>query len=106
MPTSLPIMRPANDHHLACQAVLLARSSLALERTHSVVVPEIHERGARLRGRDLPRRGERVLVNFGETGLFGTVAWRSPEECEVIFDRRLEPGQSTELRQESIRARW
>jgi len=105
MPYNLPLAGPANDHP-ACQAVVLAASTLQLERSHSVIVPEIHDRGVRLRGRDLPRRGERVLVNFGETGLFGTVAWRSANECEVVFDRRLAPGQSVQLRQESIRARW
>jgi hypothetical protein len=105
MSNSLGYSAAANDHRM-CEAIVLAASALYLERSHSVIVPEIHERGARLRGSELPRTGERVLVNFGETGLFGTVAWRSPEECEVIFDRRLEPGQSLELRQESIRARW
>lgn len=105
MPNHLGFTGPENGHK-ACQAVLLAASALQFERSHSVIVPEIHERGARIRGRDLPRTGERVLINFGETGLFGTVAWRSPEECEVIFDRCLRSGQSMELRREAARARW
>ena len=71
------------------QAVVLTASALSFDRSSSVLVPDLCESGARLRGRNLPSAGERLLINFGETGLFGTVTWRDGEECGVCFDRRL-----------------
>ena len=81
---------PGGRRRSVRQAVVLAASALGLYRSASVLVPDLSDRGARLRGRDLPAPGERLLVNFGETGLFATVTWRSNDQCGVLFDRQLD----------------
>jgi hypothetical protein len=40
------------------------RLALGFNRSSSVLVPDVSERGARLQGRDLPAPGERLLINF------------------------------------------
>jgi hypothetical protein len=71
-------------------AVVLAASALGFSRSSAVIVPDLSPAGAKLQGRDLPSPGERLLINFGETGLFATVAWRRSNECGILFDRRLD----------------
>ena len=81
---------PGGRRRSVRQAVVLAASALGFNRSSSVLVPDISERGARLQARDLPAAGERLLINFGETGLFATVTWRSRDECGILFDRQLD----------------
>ena len=71
------------------KAVVLAASALGFQQSRSVVVPDLSEAGAKLQGRGLPEVGERLLINFGETGLFATVAWSRRDECGIIFDRSI-----------------
>ena len=81
---------PGGERRCARQAVILAASALGFNRSSSVLVPDVSERGARLQGRDLPVPGERLLINFGQTGLFATVAWSRRDQCGVVFDRQLD----------------
>ena len=83
------------------EAVVLAASALGIQRSLSVVVPDLSEVGARLQGRGLPDEGERLLINFGETGLFATVAWCRHEECGIVFDRRIGPRGVQQLKVEA-----
>jgi hypothetical protein len=80
---------------------MLTASGLSFDRSSFVLVHNLCESGARLRGRNLPSAGERLLINFGETGLFGTVTWRDGEECGVCFDRRLDASGLKQVEQEA-----
>jgi hypothetical protein len=81
---------PGGRRHFVRRAVILAASALGFSRSSAVIVPDLCPAGAKLQGRDLPSPGERLLINFGETGLFATVAWSRPDECGIVFDRRLD----------------
>lgn len=81
---------PGGQRRTKRQAVVLAASALGLGRSNSVTVPDISRAGARLQGHDLPVPGERLLMNFGETSLFATVAWSGRDQCGVVFERRLD----------------
>jgi hypothetical protein len=81
---------PGGQRQSVRKAVVLAASALGLDRSSSVLVPDLSEKGARLQGRNLPAMGERLLINFGQTGLFATVAWSVPHQCGVVFDQQLD----------------
>ena len=81
---------PGGRRRSARQAVVLAASALGFQRSMAVLVPDLSEVGAKLRGRALPEQGERLLINFGETGLFATVAWCRRDECGIIFDQPID----------------
>jgi hypothetical protein len=81
---------PGGQRRTIRKAVVLAASALGLRRSISVVVPDLSVNGAKLQGRDLPTPGERLLINFGQTGLFATVAWKGRDECGIVFDRQLD----------------
>jgi hypothetical protein len=72
-----------------------------MRRSISVIVPDLSETGAKLQGRDLPSAGERLLINFGETGLFATVAWSRRDECGIVFDGQLDTRGVAQLRSEA-----
>lgn len=92
---------PGGRRRAGRQAVVLAASALGFQRSLSVVVPDLSEVGARLQGRGLPGKGERLLINFGETGLFATVAWCRYEECGIVFDRRIDARDVQQLKTEA-----
>jgi hypothetical protein len=92
---------PGGRRRLVRRAVVLAASALGFTRSSSVVVPDLCEGGAKLQGRDLPSPGERLLINFGETGLFATVAWSRADECGIVFDRRLDERGILQLQSEA-----
>ena len=81
---------PGGRRRSTRKAVVLAASALGFNRSISVLVPDLCHFGARLQGRDLPAEAERLLINFGETGLFATVAWCTRDECGIVFDRELD----------------
>ena len=85
------------------KAVVLAASALGFQQSRSVVVPDLSEAGAKLQGRGLPEVGERLLINFGETGLFATVAWSRRDECGILFDRSID---ARELLKLEVEADW
>ena len=67
----------------------------------SVLGPDLSETGARLQGRDLPSPRERLLVNFGQTGVFATVAWTGSDQCGIVFDNPLDSRGVEQLRAEA-----
>ena len=81
---------PGGRRRSARQAVVLAASALGFQRSMAVLVPDLSEVGAKLRGRALPEKGERLLIKFGETGLFATVAWCGRDECGIVFDQPID----------------
>lgn len=92
---------PGGRRSAVREAVVLAASAFGFQQSRSVVVPDLSEAGARLQGRELPDAGERLLINFGETGLFATVAWSRRDECGILFDRRIDPGEVRKLQAEA-----
>ena len=81
---------PGGQRRAKRETVVLAASAVGIGRSNSVAVPDISQVGARLQGQDLPRRGERLLMRFGETSLFATVAWSGRDQCGIVFERRLD----------------
>ena len=92
---------PGGQRRTVRQAVVLAASALGMRRSISVIVPDLSERGAKLQGRNLPAAGERLLINFGETGLLATVAWNARDECGIVFDRQLDTLGVAQLQREA-----
>ena len=92
---------PGGQRRSAREAVVLAASALGFDRSISVLVPDLSETGARLQGRNLPEVRERLLINFGETGLFATVAWANHDQCGIVFDRPLDKRGVAQLRSEA-----
>lgn len=92
---------PGGQRRSVRQAVVLAASAFGFKRSQSVFVPDLSEKGARLQGRGLPPVRERLLVNFGETGLFATVAWSGRDQCGIVFDEPLDARGVERLRVEA-----
>jgi hypothetical protein len=92
---------PGGQRRSVREAVVLAASALGFDRSISVLVPDLSERGARLQGRNLPHARERLLINFGETGLFATVAWSGHDQCGIVFDQPLDKRGVEQLRSEA-----
>jgi hypothetical protein len=80
---------------------VLAASALGISRSVSVLVPDLSEVGAKLQGRGLPTAGERLLISFGQTDLFATVAWSRRDECGILFDRQLDVGGVAQVQREA-----
>ena len=94
---------PGGQRRTVRKAVVLAASALGFGHSRSVIVPDLSEAGAKLQARDLPDVGDRLLINFGETGLFATVAWRQRNECGILFDQRID---ARCVRQLELEADW
>ena len=92
---------PGGQRRSVREAVVLAASALGFERSMSVLVPDLSETGARLQGRNLPAPRERLLINFGQTGIFATVAWSGPDQCGIVFDKPLDKRGVAQLRSEA-----
>ena len=92
---------PGGRRSVVRKAVVLAASAFGFKISRSVVVPDLSEVGAKLQGRELPGAGERLLINFGETGLFATVAWSRRDECGILFDRPIDARELKKLEKEA-----
>jgi hypothetical protein len=92
---------PGGRRGSARQGVVLAASALGIHRSNSVLVQDLSERGARLQGRDLPPAGERLLINFGDTALFATVAWSGRDQCGIVFEQQLDGPCIAQLQREA-----
>lgn len=66
-----------------------------------LVLLDISKTGARLRGSDLPRLLEEVMVGAGRVRAFGTVVWREGDECGVAFDNPVDGLCVYDLRRET-----
>ena len=68
---------------------MLAGSAMAITRSRSVVVSDLSTFGARLGGRDLPHRGDEVLMVVGPVDAMAKVVWQSGDMCGLRFDEPL-----------------
>ena len=64
---------------------------MTIARSAKAAVIDISCTGARLRGRDLPARGEEMELKVEEVRVFGVIAWAENDECGVAFDAPLMP---------------
>jgi len=80
--------------------VTLAASAWAIGRSHSVLVADISQSGARLQGRDFPAVGADLMVTIGSVEVFAKVKWRDDDECGITFDTSFTPEMLGRVRQE------
>jgi hypothetical protein len=74
---------------------------MTIARTDTAAVIDISCTGVRLRGRDLPPRGEEMELKVEEVRVFGTVAWAEDGECGVAFEAPLMPFEVDRLRRKA-----
>ena len=55
-------------------------------RSHGATLQDISRTGARLRGCDLPQKGEDFILTVEGVRAFGSVVWSKDGECGVAFD--------------------
>ena len=60
-----------------------------LTRTKAAVLTDFSPTGARLRGKDLPAKGEELVLTVDRLRTFAVVAWSTDDECGLEFDRPL-----------------
>jgi hypothetical protein len=85
------------------EKVLLAGSARTVSSSRSVVVTDVSPTGAKLLGRELPRKSANVLVSVGNVDLFATVAWSGGDSCGIAFESPLTPQLTEHLKREG---RW
>jgi hypothetical protein len=76
----------------------------SVTRSHSALLVDVSNTGARLRAPELPEAGEDLLVSLSNIRVFGTVAWVSDCEFAIAFEQTLSDEDLASLRQ--IVARW
>ena len=74
---------------------------MTIARSAKAAVIDISCTGARLRGRDLPARGEEMELKVEEVRVFGVIAWAENDECGVAFDAPLMPFEVDRLRRKA-----
>jgi hypothetical protein len=74
---------------------------MTIARTDTAAVIDISCTGVRLRGRDLPPRGEEMELKVEEVRVFGIVAWAEDDECGVAFEAPLMPFEVDRLRRKA-----
>lgn len=57
-----------------------------LSKSHSAQVVDVSSSGVRLRGDELPKMGEDLVMSIEDVRAFGTVAWSDHGECGVELD--------------------
>jgi hypothetical protein len=92
--------RRAAREHLPLIAVFTTRS-----RSHPAVLVDVSSTGVRLRGDDLPGRGEDLLVTIEGVTSYGVVAWSRLGFCGIAFDSPLPAGSLQLLEQRVAKAR-
>ena len=85
-------------------AVALRASVFALGRPRTVLVSDLSNGGAQLRGSEFPNMGSEVLLIVGAQRAFATIAWRNQKACGVKFDDPLLNGQLTQFKREEAMA--
>ena len=75
-----------------------------LAETQSAIVVDVSSTSIRLRGPNLPGKGEELFVNVEGVLAFGTVAWADDDERGIEFDSPLCPGTEQLLRQKVAQA--
>lgn len=74
---------------------------MTIGRSAKAAVIDISCTGVRLRGRDLPSRGEEMELKVEEVRVFGIVAWAEDGECGIAFDAPLMPFEVDRLRRKA-----
>ena len=67
-------------------------------RSHGAELVDLSSTGARLRGDDLPLKGEELMVTVGRVRGFGRVVWSRYGQCGVAFDSDLDETEVEEVR--------
>ena len=74
-------------------------------RSHAATLVDISATGARLRGDDLPARGDLVELSIGNVRAFGIIKWVRAGQCGVAFDGPLAAADVELLRDQVKQAR-
>ena len=64
----------------------------------SAVLVDVSATGARVRGANLPKMGEDLVVNIDRVQAFGSVVWSDSGECGIVLDPALGPEDEEYLR--------
>jgi hypothetical protein len=60
-----------------------------LTRTHSAILVDLSQTGARVRGDDLPCEGEELIIAVEGFRSFASVSWNHDGECGLAFEAPL-----------------
>jgi len=71
-------------------------------RSRSAIIADVSSSGVRLRGPDLPKMGEDLVVAMETVEAFGSVVWSDHGECGIAFDQPLAL-ESEQLLQSKVR---
>ena len=85
------------------EEVSLAGSAFGLGRSRSIVVSDLSPEGAQIDARDLPARGEDLLMVVGSFDTLAKVVWRNADKCGIEFDDAVADEILAKMKQE---ARW
>jgi hypothetical protein len=91
--------------HAERESVPLIAVFTTRTRSHSAVVADLSNTGARLRGSDLPAPGEDIIVNVEGLSAFATVIWSRLGFCGIAFEACLTQPQIWSLEQQARTAR-
>jgi hypothetical protein len=79
--------------------VNLSVSLYSIDQSRVALLADVSETGCRLQGVGLPAVGNDVLLNVGDTELFGRIVWKSDGERGVRFDQPISETELEELRE-------
>ena len=74
---------------------------MTLSRTRTAVVADLSSSGIRLKGDDLPSKGQLLEVKLDNVVAFGAVVWSTGSQCGIAFEPALA---STDVEALRIRA--
>lgn len=59
----------------------------------NIVIIDVSQKGARVRGSEVPPKGEDAVLKLGSITAFGEVAWSKSDQCGINFDAPITPAQ-------------
>jgi hypothetical protein len=92
--------RRAHREFLPLIAVFTTRT-----RSHHAFLVDLSSTGARLRGDDVPEKGEDLMLSIEGVLTYGTVAWSRLGFCGIAFDSPLPLADIRLLEQKASKAR-
>ena len=87
------------------EAASLLAVYTTVTRSHSALLVDVSDTGARLRTPDLPSAGDELFVTIGEVKAFGCLAWACDGEFVMAFDEPLEADDLADLTERTSEAR-
>lgn len=93
---------PSDRRAAARRAIFVAGSAVTIHGSRSVVVENLSASGARVRGRNLPKKGKQILIWMEGLDVLGSVAWARSDECGVRFDVSLDTEALTCLEEQAV----